>query len=131
MAIQIIRKYAGIQWKDPWWIQWGHEMGELAIQFPNLVARRIRRNSGRDEWDIVGPYQGVKKFRDMAALAAEKLGIKAGYNSRVQYWLDEMWGDHILKKSKPRTNIDDVDFLVELNDADQTKMMFRGKQRVN
>lgn len=117
---------------DSWWVKWTYEMGRNARRYPGLSAKRKSSVGGvPGEWEIFGPEVGVIAFRQLASEAARHIGFRGGDLGAVQFWLDHMQGDHILKRSPKRRRTeyteDSVQIVVR---ADGTKEGWRGRQKV-
>ncbi len=130
MGIEINVKGSGLK-LDKWWKRWTYECAKLIALYPTLKADRevymMGGNATPGEWKITGPANGVKAARDLFAEAGRKIGFKGGDLGAVQFWLDHMRGDHIIKLplgSKRR--YDDRRATVILGDG--TKKVYQGGQ---
>ena len=78
------------------WLRFQHESQQLARKYPTLSAtRRNDLSTGNGEWDLHGPYLAQAAFRDLAAAASERCGIRGTKNLLVNWWLDHLHGDHV------------------------------------
>ena len=127
------RKWAAIQ----------SEFRVLKYKYPQLNAFRRRlakvsaanpkTNDDRElatktEWEFDGPYNAIKAFKDLACQASELLGCHATKEIQVQFFLDHLFGDHIIFKENPRVKDDDVEYVT--TDGLGNRQGYRGRQKI-
>lgn len=113
-----------------WWTAWGVEMEHFHRKYGNSFgATRLHLADGTPgEWILKGNEDAIRTFRDMAVQAAEKTGYRGGPHGAVQFWLDHMNGDHVMRQTQKLRKDDDRMQIVTNNDG--TKEGYRGRQRI-
>lgn len=109
------------------WIWMAMRCSELAWRWPNLKAERAQEGETAGEWIIKGNPQGAQAFRDLAILAAHKIGYHGGPHGAVQRFLSHMFGDDIEMLKDPIRDPKTIDFLTQHSTGEREFHM--GRQR--
>jgi len=114
---------------DLFWRWFTRKSHSLSLKYPGLRAER-RHNSGGSpgEWGIIGPYAAISEFHDLAIKAAPRIGFKGTPEMALQFFLDHIYGDHIIRRTPSQRRDDDRFAIVTRGDG--TKEAYRGRQRV-
>lgn len=130
MSREAVRK-AQLQRRElnKFWIKFAIKCNQLAAKYPTLTAQRKENAGGSPgEWFFLGPYMAVHEFKLLAIEGAKASGFKGTDELAVQFWLDQMHGDHIIKRS-PTPRKDDTRVAISI-DSDGRKRGYRGRQEV-
>lgn len=114
------------------WAEMAFEFERLTKLYPTLNAfQKVYHGKTfeeiKGEWEITGPPVGVHTFKVLARRCAAHVGYKGGEYGAVQFWLDHMNGDHILRKSAQLRRDDIREARVQLGDGRVER--FAGRQR--
>lgn len=111
------------------WKQFTIRSAQMIRKFPTLNAERRHLSSGLSgSWQITGPYAGIVEFEDLVVAGARHLGFHGGRAMAVQFFLDHMYGDHVINKSQQKRREDQRTAKVTLSDG--SLEVFRGRQRL-
>lgn len=118
---------------DPFWDKIAREFAKLSFRYPYLQAERPNIGEHAGQWIIVnqadrGEKSGERAFRDLATLAAQKLGCHGGPEECVHFWISHCFGDHVQSAPVQVTNFNKVDFFTQYGDGSREMHLGRYKQ---
>jgi hypothetical protein len=111
--------------EDRFWGNFQADMDRLMRRYPLDAHRRHSAEGIPGEWIITGPDIAVSHFRTLAEAAAQRIGYRGGPLGAVQFWLDHIFGDHMIKKSYTHTPVNTREALY--TNKDGSKTAYRGR----
>jgi hypothetical protein len=101
---------------------------KLFLRFGNVNATRKFTGPDAGVWVFSATEPAVRAFKDMAVECAAKIGYHGGPEGAVQFWMDHLHGDHIIREKLPEQNMKQVDFFTQHSTGEREMHIGRYKQ---